>query len=1255
MKYFIPFFILLNIFVFFLTMNKTSVKSLLSYLLLLYSASSFAQTKQNGLLWQITGNGLKKPSYVYGTMHVSQKIAFHLGDSFYIALSKCDVVALEQDLDSVIHKWITESYFDNPEDAQKVFQRGSYDFLNLYNFTLSSYDKDLLKRKLSAQVREVNYLLQRGDQDDFEEDAWLDLYIYQIAKKLGKGCTGVEGYEESRDLVKKASKEPKDSKKKKPKRYNYKLRQQIAEAYRKGDIYMIDSIDRMTESDHYLEYMLYKRNANMVRRMDSIMRLGKTLFTGVGCSHLPGTKGVLQMLIDMGYKVRPVQSIALEKSKMAKKYENMTLKHKYTTYASEDGLISATLPTRLTKVNDNNYYSSYLSPDLANGYYYQIEKITCNSVFSGKTPDDILLVIDTLIFENIPGEITSKKNIVSNGFIGMEVITKLKTGDINRFQILASPFNVYIIRMAGKKNFAISSEANTFFKSIKINEGNASVWRKINSPDSIYSLDLPSNEKIDKLPMPYKVDPSFEHLVYEKNSGNTYLIKQMDILNMYYLEQDSFELDVMAESFSKTDNFTIQSRRHFDWMGYNAMDAVFINKNNDQLLARFVICGTRYIMFLMKPNGRGGSFEDRFFTSIKFNKKPEYQFFEYKDTTLFFSVNTPVLPVLTKKFPSYSYYGEDDEDDDKDSKYKGTYKEMYFAPNNSNEFISVGAYRYGYYESQVKSTKAYFENWEKKSSSLRLTNKSKRSKNGVDYYVFTYTDTNTTRNIMIMHALHGMLKYTVEAYLDTVAGKSAFVEAFFNSFDVSDTLLAEDIFKHKGYRFFEDFGSKDSARRKASIKNFDDIHFTKKDIVNMCNVIDSISMKGDAAELRLKLIKSLSQIDSASEIIVPYLQKLYARFTDTAYMQIELLKAMSNLQDDKAFSAIKPILANDIPISDDNYDMRSMLRSFGDSLKLTKLILPELISLTSLPEYRNTAYSMISQMKDSGIINENDYASIHDKLVFETKIEYKRLMAELTKDENSSSYSSYDYFSYDIAPAYSISFGNLRRFMGNRFDYKETPVLADILDLSLPLRTKNKTMQEIVDKILKVTDNETRLSLLPVLLKYNIDFDDSVYQTLAKTPKTRTKFYMVLSEAKQTQKFPAKYKNHQNWVNSKVNQMIGENDKLDTIIYIGTKKVYNAKDSGIVYVCKFRIEEEDEWYIYISESLPMDTNAFNDPKKGLVQSGQMMELSEEIPQDRQIADFFFEQILMRTREGNGGYYSSYSYGYGSSSYSSWDY
>ena len=38
---------------------------------------------------------MKKPSYLFGTMHISNKMVFHLPDSFYTAIKNVDVVALE--------------------------------------------------------------------------------------------------------------------------------------------------------------------------------------------------------------------------------------------------------------------------------------------------------------------------------------------------------------------------------------------------------------------------------------------------------------------------------------------------------------------------------------------------------------------------------------------------------------------------------------------------------------------------------------------------------------------------------------------------------------------------------------------------------------------------------------------------------------------------------------------------------------------------------------------------------------------------------------------------------------------------------------------------------------------------------------------------------------------------------------------------------------------------------------------------------
>ena len=516
--------------------------------------------------------------------------------------------------------------------------------------------------------------------------------------------------------------------------------------------------------------------------------------------------------------------------------------------------------------------------------------------------------------------------------------------------------------------------------------------------------------------------------------------------------------------------------------------------------------------------------------------------------------------------------------------------------------------------------------------SLKTLSISKSNRKGIDYITYTYTDTNSMRLIKEMNVLHGQIRYSVVAYMDTLSGNNDFVSTFFNSFDVSDTLMDDHIFTKKGYRFFQDFNSKDSVVRKAAIKNYGTISFCQADIANLCNVIDTINMKGDAAEIRSVLIIKLSEIDSSQAIIIPYLQKLYKRFSDTAYMQLEILKAMANQKNDKAFQAIKPILSNDIPISDNSFNMHEMLWSFGDSLKLAKIILPELIELTNYPEYRNAAYSMISKMKDSGIIAVNDYASIHDKLVKETKVEYKRMMASLTNENKAGDYNQNN-------DRYSIS---LQNFTGNQFDYSSNSndfsLLADILDLSLPLRDKNSTVNDIVGKILKITDNEKRLSLLPVLLKYKINFADSVYETLAKNKSTRKGFYLILTQAKQVNLFPKTYLNHRAWIESSITEQENSYSKLDTFVVLSSQKLHMGKDSALVYVCKYKMEDEETWSLYLSESLPTDSNKLNSLQDNVLFEGASESLDEESDINILVNEILFENLLRYRRMHNGGYY-----------------
>ena len=98
-----------------------SKKFIAFHIALLFSIFLSAQSakKYNSLFWEISGNGLSKPSYLYGTMHVSNKVAFHLSDSFFIAIKNVDVVGLETNPE----QWMEELYAEKKND---VANRGFY-------------------------------------------------------------------------------------------------------------------------------------------------------------------------------------------------------------------------------------------------------------------------------------------------------------------------------------------------------------------------------------------------------------------------------------------------------------------------------------------------------------------------------------------------------------------------------------------------------------------------------------------------------------------------------------------------------------------------------------------------------------------------------------------------------------------------------------------------------------------------------------------------------------------------------------------------------------------------------------------------------------------------------------------------------------------------------------------------------------------------------------------------------------------------
>src|SRR5258705_4595767 len=87
--------------------NKNVLQRIFWFVLMLAGftagkAQSGTKHMQKSLLWEISGNGLTKPSYLYGTIHMICKEDASLGDSLIAAIQRCDRVYFEVDMDNLL-------------------------------------------------------------------------------------------------------------------------------------------------------------------------------------------------------------------------------------------------------------------------------------------------------------------------------------------------------------------------------------------------------------------------------------------------------------------------------------------------------------------------------------------------------------------------------------------------------------------------------------------------------------------------------------------------------------------------------------------------------------------------------------------------------------------------------------------------------------------------------------------------------------------------------------------------------------------------------------------------------------------------------------------------------------------------------------------------------------------------------------------------------------------------------------------------
>jgi hypothetical protein len=283
------------------------MKKIVLLLCSLFLGVAFGQKSENSLLWKISGNGLKEPSYLFGTIHITCDAT--LSEKVKTALDKTQQLCLELDMDDpnlqvemmnsmMMQNGVTMKSLAKPEDFKTVdaFLTTNLGFsaemLNpVKPFMVSAM---LYPKMLNCEMQSVEAELIKIAKTQNEKVIGLETASEQLAV-----FDAIPYHEQMNELVITA----KDN----MQRDKTELTEMMA-------IYKSENVEAMitfTEkspnamTSKYGDVLLKNRNQNWISRITTIAK-NKPTFFGVGAAHLGGKEGVIALLRKAGFTVEAV-------------------------------------------------------------------------------------------------------------------------------------------------------------------------------------------------------------------------------------------------------------------------------------------------------------------------------------------------------------------------------------------------------------------------------------------------------------------------------------------------------------------------------------------------------------------------------------------------------------------------------------------------------------------------------------------------------------------------------------------------------------------------------------------------------------------------------------------------------------------------------------------------------------------------------------------------------------------------------------
>jgi uncharacterized protein YbaP (TraB family) len=906
-----------------------------------FVSNVFSQQKSNyTLLWKISGKGMGKPSYLFGTMHVKDRRVFNFSDSVMLCLQSCSRFALEVHPDTVMSKMFELlQNKDSVRSIDKLLNKDQYEklakkFEKKNGYSMGKTDPILLES-----------LMEPDDNKPDDQVSFIDAYLYGIARTLNKSIYGLEDatsqfdqYYGSGDAIKERLLDLLDD--------NTEAgidegKEEMIKIYSKGNL---NAIYEWAKESGMLDSVIMARNKVMANSMIKYMA-GGPLFTAVGAAHLPGPDGVIALLKKAGYNVNPVGATF---TGVAATYHIDYLKMNWPLYRDENLGYAIDFPGKPIK-NSLNGTDNIIYPDMANDIYYGLYAIPKGTSDRPANRQDVINSTIKFINKNKRNKILNRKDFLFNKIPCTELLIRNNRGYMRVHLILANNL-LYYFYAGSDHNHLTQPYANRYFNSFTlfpVPQKETRPWITYANADGAFSVKLPVQPQPINKDVPSKIQD--EQVTFKLNlylstdtaNSKTYLIRYNDYPPGTFLSDKNALYNTLIDEF-KNKGKAISGPVTIQKDGFEGREIKVILTGGYYTTFRVFVRGSRMYLLLkeiLQPGLKDDDVNDPFFDSFHFTPYIEPDYYAYKPDSANFKVQLVSKPLIkpdsAREYSSYL--------------------------NNTVTCFSTNPKSGGLYDFEYSRISPYYriENVDSlykkmireftgyRDSLLKVDTIMVSGVQGREILTLRI-GTADKRRLRIL--IDGINVFALTGNMDNSELFDKTSNTFFDSFKLLQPSPKADLASSKAEKICKDLESTDTLVHKRALGALSYYKFTTSELNYVYtalqrNYLDDTSQAG----ARYTLIKKLKTVNNDSTVSV--LSALYLKLNGKDDVKASILNAIPFINKKTGYDIYLKLLTTDPPLkAKAAYEIFNPLR---DSTEFAGIHFEQVLPFIKYREYRN--------------------------------------------------------------------------------------------------------------------------------------------------------------------------------------------------------------------------------------------------------------------------------------------------------------